>query len=84
MSRATHSINARRAVGLNCPVSIELIVFRETPTISASCACDSPESVLHSFNLFFSSSLPFMDQCPIAKRTIAIIMTTNEIRTSVI
>ena len=34
-------MSANLAVGLNCPVSIELIVFRETPTISASCDCES-------------------------------------------
>ena len=33
---AIHKINANFAVGLNCPVSIELMVFLETPTISAS------------------------------------------------
>ena len=30
-------MSASLAVGLNWPVSIELIVFRETPTSSASC-----------------------------------------------
>ena len=34
------SISASFAVGQNCPVSIELIVFLDTPTISASFACD--------------------------------------------
>lgn len=36
-----HSTSASFAVGLNCPVSMELIVFLDTPTSSASCACDS-------------------------------------------
>ena len=37
-----HSSSASFAVGLNCPVSMELIVLRETPTMSANCDCDSP------------------------------------------
>ena len=36
---------ASLAVGLNCPVSMELIVLRDTPTNSASCACERPHSV---------------------------------------
>ena len=47
-------IKASFAVGLNCPVSIELIVFLETPTISAKALCDKPFSVLVSFSLFFN------------------------------
>ena len=35
-SKATHNSNANLAVGLNCPVSMELIVFRDTPTNFAS------------------------------------------------
>ena len=31
-----HRISASFAVGLNCPVSMELIVLRDTPTSSAS------------------------------------------------
>ena len=52
-------INASFAVGLNCPVSMELMVFRDTPTISASCACERFFSERASFSLFcsFSSSL---------------------------
>ena len=45
-------MRANLAVGLNCPVSIELIVFGETPTISASCDCESFFSNRASFNLF--------------------------------
>lgn len=40
-----HSSSASFAVGLNCPVSMELIVLRETPTMSANCDCDSPCAV---------------------------------------
>ena len=50
-------ISASFAVGLNWPVSIELIVLRETPTVAASCACDSPCSLRTCFMLFFSISL---------------------------
>ena len=32
-----HKINASLAVGLNCPVSMELMVLWDTPTVSASC-----------------------------------------------
>lgn len=53
-------INASFAVGLNCPVSIELIVFRETPTISASWFCESPFSNLTSFKWFFKINLSSM------------------------
>ena len=59
-SSAMHRTSASFAVGLNCPVSIELIVFRDTPTISASCACDSPFSERISLSLFFSISLSFI------------------------
>ena len=38
---------------MNCPVSIELIVLRETPTISANSVCDNFFSFRTSFNLFF-------------------------------
>ena len=41
-----HNINVNFAVGLNCPVSIELIVFLETPTSSAKLVCDNPFSFL--------------------------------------
>ena len=58
MSKAIQRMRANLAVGLNCPVSIELIVFRETPTISASWDCESFFSNRASFNLFcnFNSS----------------------------
>ena len=36
LSNATQSTSANFAVGLNCPVSIELIVFLDTPTKSAN------------------------------------------------
>ena len=36
------SIRASLAVGLNCPVSIELMVWRDTPTSFASSPCESP------------------------------------------
>ena len=39
-----HKISASLAVGLNCPVSMELMVFRDTPTSSASWVWDSPFS----------------------------------------
>lgn len=47
-------MSASLAVGLNCPVSIELIVLRDTPTISASCVCDNFNSVRASFSRFFN------------------------------
>ena len=37
-----HRTSANFAVGLNWPVSIELMVFLDTPTISASCVWESP------------------------------------------
>ena len=55
-------IKASFAVGLNCPVSIELIVFLETPTISAKALCDKPFSVLVSFSLFFNINALFMKE----------------------
>ena len=42
-------MSASLAVGLNWPVSIELIVFRETPTSSASCDWERPFSQRASF-----------------------------------
>ena len=48
-----HKISANLAVGLNCPVSIELIVFRDTPTISANADWESFCSALIFFKLFF-------------------------------
>lgn len=53
-------IRANFAVGLNCPVSIELIVLRDTPTISARADCESFLSPLASFNLFFKTNLLFI------------------------
>ena len=47
-----HNNKANLAVGLNCPVSIELIVFLETPTNLANAACDNfflYESLLYYF-----------------------------------
>ena len=52
-----HKINASFAVGLNCPVSIELMVFLDTPTISASCCWDMFFSRRIVFKLFFNTSL---------------------------
>ena len=49
-------INASLAVGQNCPVSIELMVFLDTPTILASSSCDRSSSLRYSFNLFFNTS----------------------------
>ena len=49
-----HRISANFAVGLNWPVSIELIVFLDTPTISANRDCDNPALLRYSFNLFFN------------------------------
>lgn len=56
---AMHSNAAKYAVGQNCPVSIELIVFLEEPTFSASCVCVSPAFCLYSFNLFFNLRCEF-------------------------
>lgn len=52
-----HRISASFAVGLNCPVSIELMVFRETPTIPARSACEIFCSVRTSFSRFLSIKL---------------------------
>lgn len=49
-------MSASLAVGLNWPVSIELIVFRETPTSSASCDWERPFSQRASFSRFCSFS----------------------------
>ncbi len=50
-------MSASFAVGPNCPVSMELMVLRETPTISASWAWERPFSARASFSRFFSTSL---------------------------
>lgn len=50
-------IKANFALGVNCPISIELIVFLETPTISANCCWDRFFSLRDSFRLFFKTSL---------------------------
>ena len=39
-------------MGQNCPVSIELIVWRDTPTISDKAACDKLFSALATFKRF--------------------------------
>ena len=57
LSNATQSTSANFAVGLNCPVSIELIVFLDTPTKSANCACEKPFLFRTSFKLFFKINL---------------------------
>lgn len=51
-----HKISANLAVGLNCPVSIELIVFRDTPTISANADCKVSVQPLFSLNYFLKLS----------------------------
>ena len=51
-----HNISASLAVGLNCPVSMELMVFRDTPTSSASWVWDSPFYARATFNRFFRIS----------------------------
>lgn len=53
-------INASFAVGLNCPVSMELIVVLDTPISSASCVWDSFFSVRASLRLFFNFSSSFI------------------------
>ena len=53
---AIHIISASFAVGLNCPVSIELIVLRDTPTISASSLCEICFLARASFKLFFKTN----------------------------
>ncbi len=50
------SSSASLAVGLNCPVSMELMVLRETPTIWANCAWDSFFSLRASRSRFLSIS----------------------------
>lgn len=50
-------IKANFALGVNCPISIELIVFLETPTISANCCWDRFFSLRDSFRLFFKTNL---------------------------
>ena len=59
-----HNTNASFAVGLNCPVSIELIVFLETPTSFANSACDSPFSFLASGRLLCRISPPSTSDHP--------------------
>lgn len=53
-------IKASFAVGLNWPVSIELMVFLDTPTMSAKADCDNPFSVLACFKWFFKIRVSFM------------------------
>ena len=57
-------MRASLAVGLNCPVSIKLIVFRDTPTISASWFCDIFRSVRASLRRYYSA-VKFSCQVPI-------------------
>ncbi len=52
-----HKSRANLAVGLNCLVSIELMVFLETPTSFASADCDKRCSNRACLRLFFNSSL---------------------------
>ena len=64
LSSAIHKIRANLAVGLNCPVSIELTVFLDTPIISARSLCESPFSARAIFRRFFNTksffiSLPY-------------------------
>ena len=54
-------IRANLAVGLNWPVSIELMVLRETPTSSANCAWENFFSARASFKWFFSISRSVID-----------------------
>ena len=54
LSSAIHKISASLAVGLNGPVSMELIVLRDTPTKSESACYDSFFSVLTFLRLFFN------------------------------
>ena len=58
LSRATHRIKASFAVGQNCKVSMELIVFLETPTICARSDWESFFSVRISFD-FYGSACSF-------------------------
>ncbi len=51
------STSASFAVGLNCPVSMELIVLRETPTSSASWLWDSFRSARASLRRFLKISV---------------------------
>lgn len=55
-----HRIRASLAVGLNCPVSMELMVLRDTPTILASSPWDSFFSLRASFRRFFKMSASSM------------------------
>ena len=57
LSKATQRSNANLAVGVYWPVSIELIVFLETPTSLAKSACDKPFSLRTSGRLFFNTKL---------------------------
>ena len=57
-------MSASLAVGLNCPVSIELIVFRDTPTISANADCESFCSARIFFFFFFKIKLSFIKIAP--------------------
>ena len=47
-------ISASFAVGQNCPVSMELMVLRDTPTIFAKSDWDKSFSARATFSLFFS------------------------------
>ena len=60
LSRAVHRIRASFAVGQNCPVSMELMVFLETPIISANAAWEMSLSALATFSLFFSTISSFI------------------------
>ncbi|ADO37106.1 hypothetical protein SAMN04515649_10685 [Eubacterium callanderi] len=59
-----HKINANFAVGLNCPVSMELMVLRETPTSSARADWDSFFSFRISFKRFFRINSSFKTLYP--------------------
>ena len=55
---ATESTSASFAVGQYCPVSMELMVLRETPTKAASSPCDKCFSARASLRRFFKMSFP--------------------------
>lgn len=52
-------MRANLAVGQNCPVSIELIVWRDTPTISANCPCERFFSALATLRRLFNTNSSF-------------------------
>ena len=64
-------------MGQNWPVSMELMVLRDTPTISAKADCDRFFSALAAFSLFRNTMSSFRSPHPLK-----VVATSNAIHTT--